>query len=253
MIRSEFSLSLERPFELSEDDLQSLYDLLISEGELPEISATCIDDTTRVFQDFRELLNYRNGDDHRIVSLKLRRTTLREDYKTDRSEIEFSSEDSNEYGIYGRKSCISMSINMEEDALVLKRKAMLDIVNGTNHSYPWISRIDPLFSLISWFVFIFVITGFFSVRYNYIESTSSNVFDAFKVLNLITYPLILSFFSSNISVRARKRFFPSGVFLLGKQKRLKQSMERAKRGISWTLGVLFSVLATIIIGSFKAN
>ena len=231
---AEFSVNF--AFVLEPVQIKKVYKLLKDRIAKPNINAKCSDDMVREFVDVKNLLEYENSCDRRILSLTFWSKT--EDWKK-QARISFTE---HSWGT------INFTVEGAENTVIRLKEELGDIVDGTKAWYWRISRIDFFYVIL---VIAFIGYTVLKVYTDTLEKSSSKEeFDLLKTLGAIGILTgVIALFPASIWTLnlLRRRFFPAAVFAIGQESKRFQIDDK----IRWTLigGFLVSFAASIVVAA----
>ena len=231
-----FSKTIDTPYLFSMDTASAIFTLLKGKVGEVEISASCEDDITRLFDSVKELEAYENPKGRRIVSIDF--TAASECYKK-RASISFT--ESKYY------SSISIRATAREDAIIRLRNSFLEIVEHCRPWYSFLHRID------FWVVMLavsFVVAVTSMILLVFLAGSVSLPRD-FKLAGLLK-PILGGFVlggtligSTHLLTLTRDRLFPRAMFLVGYEIERHSLLEKWRWSGVIALGV--SLVAGIIL------
>lgn len=209
------------------DEIKSIYDFLASKYKSVEITGFCNDGSQLETKDIQDLLSFENLNYRKIEAISFSAIGDDERFRLaikDNTELHLSS-NNDERAVYIAEEIIKRLLDMKL-------------------SYDWISRVPVLVAAISllmivWFLWqIAIYTGVISSAQAYTstgvsEYINRSVFMAIVILG-ITYPF----------EKLKKYLFPKVFFLIGKQKKAMETIQKVRTFIFVT--VLLSLLLGII-------
>lgn len=230
--KADFSVKF--AFVLTTENVKKIYQLLTDRINKPAISVRCADDIDRDFPDIKQLLDYENSRNRRILSLSFSSRT--DDYKK-RCLLSFVS---------SSWSTISVTIEGIESSVVRLKEEFAEIVDGTKAWYWRLSKIDFFYVIL-----VLCIIGF-NILYAYKDTLDKNnsetEFDLLKTLFAIG--IVAGGIGALVGLtwllnRIRKRLFPIAVFAIGQE----ASRYNTDDKIRWTIiiGFIVSLSASIVV------
>jgi hypothetical protein len=218
------------------DDIKSIFDFVSSKYKLVKITGTCNDGSQLETNDIQELLAFEN------LNFRKLETILFLAFTDDESEkFLFVIHDNQVH-----TAEIHLSSNDDEKALYIVQELLKRLL-VMKPNYDWIARVPVLVAVMSllmviWFVvqgsiYTGIIHSAQATSINGVEYFNRSVFMAIVLLGL-TYPL----------EKLKKYLFPKVFFLIGKQKKAMETIQKIRTFIfvTVTLSILLGFLTNWI-------